>query len=301
MEIPIYKYTVARFASIAEGRKLLGTLDDYVKMLTPLDMKLRMKTNQKMSKEAFLSFAANQAVEWCQDEIDDIAQALVIVRQKIELSGIDIDLPEHILLIKTTGREDAGTYTRGNGIIIPNLGSQQPSVDRLSDGILHELFHVMTRYKPQIREQLYNIIGFHPCDEVALPDSLSDWKITNPDAPSSSFFIEVSVKGVPTKVIPIIYSKNQRYNGSELSDYLIFKLMAVEIVNGVCQPALDRGTPILYDVSEVTNFYEQIGHNTEYIIHPEEILACNFVHMVNQNSKAPNPEILDSVKEILSK
>jgi len=155
------------------------------------------------------------------------------MKLKLELSGIDIVLPEHILLIKTTGREDAGAYTRGNGIIIPDMGSQWPSVDRLADGILHELFHVMTRYKPQIREQLYRVIGFHPCGEVPLPDSLLNRKITNSDAPSSSFFIEVSVKGVPIKVVPIIYSKSEQYNRGELSDYLIFKLMTVEEIRAI--------------------------------------------------------------------
>ena len=223
------------------------------------------------------------------------------VRQELELSGIDMSLPKHILLVKTTGREDAGTYTRQNTIIIPDLGSQWPSVDRLADGILHELFHIMTRYRPEIREQLYGIIGFHPCGEVELPDYLADRMIINPDVSNNCFSIQVSVKDVPTEVIPIIYSKTEQYNGGELPDYLTLKLMAVQIIDGFCQPVLEAGTPILYDVSEVTNFYEQIGRNTEYIIHPEEILACNFVYMVRQKSGLPTPEILDSLKETLQK
>lgn len=101
--------------------------------------------------------------------------------------------------------------------------------------------------------------------------------------------------------MPVIYSETEQYGGGELVDYLSFKLMAVEIVNDTCQPLVDVESPILFDVSEVSNFYEQIGRNTEYIIHPEETMAENFAYMVRQKLDVPNPEILDSMKEVLSK
>jgi hypothetical protein len=42
----------------------------------------------------------------------------------------------------------------------------------------------------------------------------------------------------------------------------------------------------------------RIGRNTEYIIHPEEILADNFVLLVN-GAKAPSPEILQKLDAVL--
>ena len=35
----------------------------------------------------------------------------------------------------------------------------------------------------------------------------------------------------------------------------------------------DPSNPKLVKVEQVTGFFEQVGRNTEYIIHPEEILA----------------------------
>jgi hypothetical protein len=46
---------------------------------------------------------------------------------------------------------------------------------------------------------------------------------------------------------------------------------------------------------------EQVGRNTQYIIHPEEILADNFALLVLGESKIPTPEILQKMREVLSR
>ncbi len=40
--------------------------------------------------------------------------------------------------------------------------------------------------------------------------------------------------------------------------------------------------------------------NTDYIIHPEEILAENFVLLLNNSRYIRNPEILEEIKNILT-
>ena len=39
------------------------------------------------------------------------------------------------------------------------------------------------------------------------------------------------------------------------------------------RPVLATGEPVLLDPANVPDFHEQIGRNTKYIIHPEEVLA----------------------------
>lgn len=295
---PIHGQTIIHIASAAEGREILGAADAWVKSLSPFDRKVRMEKNEGISEEAFLSFAADQAVDWDRDESECLAQCCDTIRQELEAANLNLELPEQVLLIKTTGKEEGrAAYTRQNAIMFPVIEPQHPPIN----GILHELFHIMTRHAPQIRKPLYEIIGYHPCSEVKLPESLIDRKITNPDAFHNNFFIEALVDDVPTDVIPVIYSNKERYDGGGLFDYLSFKLMAVEIVNDIYQPVLKMDFPVLLDVSEVTNFHEQIGGNTGYIIHPEETMADNFVYMMRKKSDLPNPEILDSLKSILSK
>jgi len=53
--------------------------------------------------------------------------------------------------------------------------------------------------------------------------------------------------------------------------------------------------------ANVEGFYEKIGRNTQYIIHPEEILADNFVFLVHNNENVATPELLKSMKAIFEK
>jgi hypothetical protein len=55
------------------------------------------------------------------------------------------------------------------------------------------------------------------------------------------------------------------------------------------------------DVSNVSGFFEQIGKNTKYIIHPEEILADNFALLFLGNKDVPSPEIIRKMKDVLDK
>ena len=77
--------------------------------------------------------------------------------------------------------------------------------------------------------------------------------------------------------------------------------MAVELVGKRWQPVLSDGQPQLLDPKTTTSFHEQIGKNTRYIIHPDEILADNFVHLVNQTKDLASPEIVAAMREQLAR
>ena len=55
----------------------------------------------------------------------------------------------------------------------------------------------------------------------------------------------------------------------------------------------------LIGLQQASDFFEQVGKNTAYIIHPEEILADNFALLVLQERNVPSPEIIRKLEEIL--
>jgi hypothetical protein len=57
----------------------------------------------------------------------------------------------------------------------------------------------------------------------------------------------------------------------------------------------------LVAAQEVSGFVEQVGQNTDYVIHPEEILADNFALLVIGQQNVPSPEILHKMKAILTR
>jgi hypothetical protein len=85
--------------------------------------------------------------------------------------------------------------------------------------------------------------------------------------------------------------------GGEFFNYMTFKLMVIEQQNGRWKPALQGAKLTLLGPTDVTGFREQIGSNTNYIIHPEEILADNFVLLVNEQNVS-TPRIVNDMKKI---
>jgi hypothetical protein len=61
----------------------------------------------------------------------------------------------------------------------------------------------------------------------------------------------------------------------------------------------DGQTPRLVPMSEVDGFYEQVGWNTGYILHPEEILADNFALLMLRERNVRSPEVIQKLEGIL--
>ena len=57
--------------------------------------------------------------------------------------------------------------------------------------------------------------------------------------------------------------------------------------------------PELFSPEELSGFFEQVGRNTEYIIHPEEILAENFALLILGKQNLPSPEIVEKMRRVL--
>ena len=56
---------------------------------------------------------------------------------------------------------------------------------------------------------------------------------------------------------------------------------------------------MLVEPTDVPGYAEQIGANTKYIIHPEEILADNFVFLIDGRIDLPTPRIIEQMGNVL--
>ena len=147
-----------------------------------------------------------------------------------------------------------------------------------------------------MREALYQAIGFTACAEVQLEASLQPRKITNPDAPRNDHSIRLRVGGKEVAAVPILFSATEKYDthrGGEFFSYLQFQFLILENGSG----SLSAGEVV--PPSRVSGFFEQVGRNTDYVIHPEEILAENFAMLVLNEQEVASPAILQRIREIL--
>ena len=286
------------FATVAQGRELLTTRDDFIIRMSPFDRAARMKTDQDVTEDAYLRFVAANVREWAPDEKAVVEGVWAELKPKLD--EMRLPFPKTILFVKTTGAEEGDAeYTRGAGIVLPQAALAAEKRGELRGIIAHELFHVLSRNGPDLRDRLYAVIGFQPCREIVFPEALAARKITNPDAPKNDHCIQVRNEAEPVWVVPILYSNTEHYEvakGGLFFQYLKLSFLVVEGQSG----KYDAAHPVLLDVNQLQGFFEQVGRNTEYTIHPEEILADNFRFLLLGHSDVKSPEILAGLAKALS-
>ncbi len=279
------------FATVQEGVRELSSVDDFVSRLSSFDRSARLKTSNEVSQADYLKFVVNQVEEWPEGLKTRIQEAWVQLA-----SGFDVlKLPkvESILLVRTTGKEEGGAgYTRGQCIILPDTQLHGTSQE-LAGLLAHELFHVVSRADPVFRDRLYQQIGFEKCEEVILPPSMSMQRITNPDAPVWAHAINVTYAGKKQKVVPILLSSVKSYPEGGTDEF--FHFLALRFWPLTKSPE----NPALLGFSQIEGFMEQVGQNTNYIIHPEEILADNFKLILTGAKDVPSPMVLERIRAFM--
>jgi len=302
-QLKLSEKTTVQFATLEEGRAILTSRDDFVQRMSPFDRAARLKTDREVSERDYLDFVGENVLAWNDAEKERVHSALRAIQPEFE--ALSLPLPQQVMLIKTTGNEEGGAaYTRANAIILPEAEVKRP-VSRIRKTVSHELFHVLSRANPELRERLYEAIGFVKCEEVAFPPELKARKITNPDAPRNDHCIRLDVDGTEHWAVPILFSSVEKYDvarGGKFFKYLQFQFLLVERPEGSATVTSldDGGGAKLVSPQEVRGFFEQVGRNTRYIIHPEEILADNFALLVLGARDVPSPEIVKRLEKVLS-
>ncbi|MBK6276325.1 MAG: hypothetical protein IPF58_17295 [Saprospirales bacterium] len=289
-----------QFATLEKATALLNVNDIYTDNWSRFDIDSRVQKTNSTKEEQFKNMTS-QLRSWSTDEIKKINKNLEIIDKTIALNEYKLNLPKEIILIKSTLKDEGGAdgYTRGNCIILEDKIISLSDAD-LQKLLIHEVFHILTRYDSVFRKEMYSIIGFNIMNEVAYPQNLKEYKISNPDAPKKDSYITLKKDGIPIECMMILYSDKQYKSGS-FFEYLNIGLLKLK---GAEKKEIDynsEGQAIIYKLDEVTDFFEQIGFNTQYIIDPEEALADNFVFAITNKKRLPSPAIVTKIQENLKK
>ncbi len=301
------------YVSKSEGKVLIlkDDLEPFFEELGDLELEIRLQGKLEGNSRAdhinqFKEFMAGSVLEW--DSVE-IAEVKVIFEEVYELCNqVSPHLfPKNLQLILTNGKEENGAYyTRDAAIIIP-----RPNVKRIAtemgrkhflSTMVHEVFHVYSRLHPKKQLELYQLIGYEKIDQLDIGSMLKKRKLTNPDGVNYRYKIEVtSSNGKTIPTILMIYSKHPKFEAEKGSffQYLAFDLFEIEqvakgwqVVNG------DKPTPL--PINKVSGFREQVGNNTDYIIHPDEILADNVAILAISKKEGELPSRVDEFgKELL--
>lgn len=282
------RYVVFTDSAEASVKIVKDDVEGYFNRVTPVDMAIQMKKplaehRDQVHTSAFIRFIKTEVSDWTADEKKLISptleEAFSIVKKLNPACLPKISL----IKIKTNHYGDHVYYTRGHHICIPeNIFSEYDS-DLQLPILIHEIFHVISKQNPAYRDSLYALIGFEKLDkEPDIPVVLHKRLLTNPDGVSRSHAIRLGdeSKGETSVLaLPLISSNRSDFNPSlpHFFDYLSFDLYPVEKIAGRYIVGTDTLGNTKLETALTTHFFTKIRDNTRYIIHPEEIMADNFM------------------------
>ena len=303
--------TAVYFLGKRDGAKAIveDGIGEFFGELTALDMSVRMGRDLKSEdmeaeRGRFKKFVAKNVRKWTRKEKEKLLATVKSAHDMCKKSLPQL-VPNAWRFIKTSGDVEGAPHTRGETIVLPAA--------KLAAGVgehvlIHEVFHIYSRLHPDKRRELYKAIGFRELPSVAVPQALQRKRITNPDGVDINYAINVTASdGRKIDVVPIVYSRyDKRQNDIDgLFAYVTFGLFEVREVDGRWSVAVDEhGEPLPPLPPTVDGFFQQIGRNTHYIIHPDEILADNVALLVTSSSgsvaKSVNtPDLFEKIERII--
>ena len=219
-------------------------------------------------------------------------------------------LPSNVKLIKSKGSYYGGDafYTRENCIVFPSDRIALRDTHSMLSVMLHEIFHLYSRAQPDKQAALYNIIGFKQIGdsrELLIDSPLKERILSNPDGPNFAYAIDLTSSKGDIKCIPIISSTLPKFTKEkgQFFDYLYFDLFEVQKQSdGKWKVLSDSEGQAMVPDDAMPSFFNQIKYNTQYIIHPDEVLADNFMILALSKKDPSSLDAFDEAgKELLRK
>ena len=291
------KITIALLDS-ASAAALSQQPDAYTAEHTPFDLAVRL-SGSNFKEADYLAASAANVRDWPPQEATAIRAAFAEIYKKTQAERLFLHMPDTVKFIKTTAAEEFGAegWTRANRIMLNT--EAQP----ISTGLVaHELWHVISRYNASMRTNAYALFGFRPCNNVVYKPALHNRVITNPDCPFIAHYITVkSPDGTKQDAALVFYSKTDYLPGhNSMGDYASVGLLMLTGDDAHKSPLLKDGEPLIMELETVPDLFAQVGQNTQYLIHIEEIAAEHFSALIT-GKKLPQMSYVESIKKVLSK
>jgi hypothetical protein len=281
--------------------------DDFINNLSTFDLESRLHSSSATLQDYF-ELIAQHILDWNKVSNQSITSCIEYINKtcinKLKL----LTFPPRIFVVLTDGKDenDAAYCRNENVIVIPKVMIKS---ERMRTIFVHELFHIWSKWNINltIRDELYASIGYYKIPVKKSPEfpaSLYPIKITNPDAPLvMRYYINLKKQDDTSektyKCTPILHAA-QAFDVNFSTNLFHYIVATTLILDDITYEPLQPLQYLSYE--QASDFYDQIGNNTGYIIHPEEILAENFVLWmtdVENSEKLKTPSIVNKMNDII--
>jgi hypothetical protein len=103
--------------------------------------------------------------------------------------------------------------------------------------------------------------------------------------------------------MPVVVTSSAKLppaDGDTLLELMQPRLLEVEPGAGSqpTRPVLRGGKPVWHDPETTPDFLARLGGNTDYVLHPDETIADNFMFLVSGRA-VKNPQLLKRIEAVL--
>jgi hypothetical protein len=274
------------------------------------DIEIQMKRTSSFSDRdaavaAYKDFLRRQVSDWTTEEKSAILNLVAETKRLCDRYSPRL-FPQGLRFIKIKTGHYGGDvfYTRGTNICVPENIFPMKDSSRYLPVMIHEVFHVISRYNPSLRDDLYSLIGFERSPKpIKSSENLKAWMLTNPDGVEHKHFLRVKVKDSTYMIVPAITAKLKNFRPSQPAffDYLAFDLYKLTTHPSYYEITSDTFGKTTLPMEASTRFFDAIKDNTQYIIHPEEIMADNFMLGLFAGNKNEYSKFSPAGKQLIEK
>jgi len=204
------------------------------------DMLIQMKRpyQDSLNRDSLLvdykTFLKTEVLDFTKEEVEFCKKVFSEIIPQLEELNLNI-FPKDLQLIKLKGNHygPGAFYTREKTILIPIEILKEKQYGSFYETMLHEIFHIYSRYHPARRKALYELIGFKKLEQptrLTMDASLKNRLLLNPDGIDGNYFIELKEEGQPLFAVPILTANSLGFEQekSEFFDYLQFNLYPIQ-------------------------------------------------------------------------
>ncbi len=277
-----------KLLTIAEGQNQIckDSKDSFFNKVGNLDMMLQMNGEHRSeSRDSLLTAYQNHLKKSVQsftnNEAKVVAQTLDSCFSLIHQYLPNLKIPNlEIIKIDPNHYGLSVYYTRENAILVPSNVLSPSSMDALLPVMLHEISHILLRYNDAIKTKTYELIGFKKLDKpLSYSPEILKRILFNPDGLDDRYAITLSDGNTEVLCAPALVSSKSSFspNISGFMNYIKFDMYRLEEVETSYRLLSNKEGFSTLAPEYMSSFFKQIKDNTQYIIHPDEIIADNFM------------------------
>ena len=294
--------------------------DRFFDHISVVEISIQMKNEAKYDSRAaavaaYKNMLQTQVMTYSDAERDTLQRAFTEAKKLVDAINPKL-WPKSIQLVKvrTDHYGPDVYYTREHAIMIPeNVWTDGRPASALVPVMLHEVFHLISRYDDELRRKLYALIDFvpHGKSDVTLSRALEQKRLCNPDGMNMDYAVQLKGSDGEQKLaMPFLISNKPYYSSSipTFFAYLKFDLYPLETLNnGSALLVSDLVGNTVLPPEMQNDYFAHIGDNTQYVIHPDEIMADNFMLALQTAAdqdysqySTEGKELIESVLSVLS-